>query len=235
MLRPLLRRICYTPNTIRYRVEWPRIREAFLQAGPCHTILDGGAGSGEFSRRALQESFCRKVIALEYAEGNFATLQRNLGREPHTELHRGSLLEVPLADASVDAVLCTQVLEHIAEHEKAAAELSRVLKPGGYAIITVPHPPEPFPNDDHVREGYTEESLAALFAPFGWSPLRTDYFLTRDTTQRMVQSSALPARGVYLPVAYVDRERHLDFTERRSRQPFGILMLFRKPESSARH
>jgi SAM-dependent methyltransferase len=233
MLRPLLRRFCYTANTIRYRVEWPRIREAFEQAGPCGTLLDGGAGSGEFSRCALRAGFCQKVVAVEYATHNFIQLRRNLGRMPNAELHQGSLLELPLPDASVDAVLCTQVLEHIAEHGKAAAELSRVLKPGGYAIITVPHPPEPFPNDDHVREGYTEQELAALFAPFGWTPLRTDYFLTRDTTRRMVRSSSLPGRGVYVPVAYVDRERKLDARQRRDRQPFGILMLFRKPDSAA--
>ena len=229
MLRGLLRKHLYTQNTIRYRVEWPRLREALRQAGKVKTLFDGGAGSGEFSRRALDDGLCERVIALEPPDGNYHFLQCNLGRDPRSQLLPASLLEIPLQDASVDAVLCTQVLEHIADHEKAAAELSRVLRPGGSAVITVPHPPEPFPNDGHMREGYTEADLTALFAPHGWQPLRTDYFLTRDTTRRMMRASALPAHGVYLPVALIDQESGLAAAERRANQPFGILMLFKKP------
>jgi SAM-dependent methyltransferase len=193
------------------------------------TLFDGGAGSGEFSRRAICESLCEEVIALEPREGNFSFLENNLRPYPQAHLLAASLLKIPLGDATADAVMCTQVLEHIADHEAAAAELSRVLKPGGYGLITVPHPPEPFPNDGHVREGYTEADLTALFAPHGWKPLRTDYFLTRDTTSRMMRASSLPGRGVFLPVAWVDKESHLDAEQRRIGQPFGILMLFRKP------
>jgi hypothetical protein len=43
--------------------------------------------------------------------------------------------KLPLADASIDAVYSTGVFEHIAEHDKAGAEIERVLKAGGVAII----------------------------------------------------------------------------------------------------
>ncbi len=238
ILRSFIRSHLFTHNTIRYRVEWPRLREALVQGGKVTTLFDGGAGSGEFSRRALCDGLCEKVIALEPREGNFTFLQTNLGRYPQTRLLPASLLNIPLPDAAADAVLCTQVLEHIADHETAAAELSRVLKPGGVGVITVPHPPEPFPNDGHVREGYTEADLAALFAPHGWKPLRTDYFLTRETTDRMMRASSLPGQGVFLPVAWVDRESHLNAEQRRADQPYGILMLFQEnpaPESAKDH
>jgi len=228
MLRPLLRRLCYTPNTIRYRVEWPRLEEAFRQIGPVQTLFDGGAGSGEFSRRALEAGFCQKSIALEYDDGNYALLEKNLGREKGVKTIHGSLLDVPLPDSCADIVLCTQVLEHLEEHEKAASELVRVLKPGGHAIITVPHPPEPFPNDGHVREGYTEDDLKALFEPLGMTALHTSYFLTKGTLAWMVKAGRMPAGGVFLPVAFVDRERHLQPSERQAQDPFGILVLFRK-------
>jgi ubiquinone/menaquinone biosynthesis C-methylase UbiE len=222
----------YTHNTIRYRLEWPRIREALCQGGPLRTLFDGGAGSGEFSRRALHEGLCEEVIALEASNDNFACLEGNLGRSSKAKLLKASLLDIPLPDGCVDGLMCTQVLEHITEHERAAAELSRVLRPGGVGIITVPHPPEPFPNEGHVREGYTEGDLSALFAPHGWEPLRTDYFLTRGTTDRMLRASALPAGGRFLPVAWADGESHLDADQRRASDPFGILMLFRKPTTT---
>ncbi len=228
-LRSIFRSVCYTANTIRYRVEWPRIAEAWSRIGLAGTVFDGGAGSGEFARRALHKGLCREVVALEFDASNFVQLKRNLGHDPRAKLMRGSVLDIPLPDRSADMVMSTQVIEHILGHEKAAAEFNRILRPGGHAIITTPHPPEPFPNNDHVREGYTADDLRALFAPHGWEPLWSDYFLTQDTTQAMMRADKLPARGVFLPVAWVDQETNLDRAARKSRSPFGILMLFRKP------
>lgn len=233
-LRSILRSVCYTPNTIRYRVEWPRIAEAWSKIGGVQTLFDGGAGSGEFARRALQGGLCREVIALEYDARNFGRLRHNLGRHSRANLLRGSVLEIPLPDHSVDLVMSTQVIEHIADHARAAAEFDRILRPGGHAIITTPHPPEPFPNDDHVREGYTQAALAGLFAPLGWMPLWTDWFLTRETTRRMILAARLPLGGAFLPVAWVDREKNLSQSLRAGRQPFGILMLFHKPAEALR-
>jgi SAM-dependent methyltransferase len=46
--------------------------------------------------------------------------------------------DLPLDDDCVDAVVCTQVLEHVAEPVEALVEMRRVLKPGGRLIVTVP-------------------------------------------------------------------------------------------------
>lgn len=228
MIRPLLRRVLYTPNTLRYRLEWPRLEEAFRRIEAVETLFDGGAGSGEFALCALKAGFCRKVIALEYDRENFERLKGNLGRRREATLIHGSLLEVPLPDESAEVVMSTQVLEHIEAHERAAAELVRVLKPGGHAIITVPHPPEPFPNTGHVREGYTEGDLRALFEPLGMTLLHTDYYLTKSTIGRVLAAARLPMNGVFMPVAWADREQGLKREQRQQQEPFGILALFRK-------
>ncbi len=44
----------------------------------------------------------------------------------------------PVGDAEFDAVLCTQVLEHVADLHHTVDELVRVIRPGGEAVITVP-------------------------------------------------------------------------------------------------
>ena len=228
LLNSLLRKYFFTSNTLRYRVEWPRVRDMLARIPPAETLFDGGAGSGEFLRRSLAAGFAKKIIALEYSKGNFARLQGNLGNDPRAKLIHGSLLEVPLENDSVDIVMSTQVLEHIQDHEKAAAELCRVLKPGGHAVISVPHPPEPAPTDDHVREGYTAEELAALFRPLGFTPLHTEYFFTRGTSSRWLAVAKLPFRGFYIPVALLDAETHLSSDQRRADLPYGIVTLFRK-------
>lgn len=44
-----------------------------------------------------------------------------------------------ITDASMDYVLCTQVLEHIPRPGDALDEFMRVLKPGGMLVLSVPH------------------------------------------------------------------------------------------------
>lgn len=56
---------------------------------------------------------------------------------------------LPLADASVDAVACLEVLEHVREPQAMLAEIARVLRPGGHAWISVPflYPVHDAPHD----------------------------------------------------------------------------------------
>ena len=50
----------------------------------------------------------------------------------------GDLIALPIKTGRMDVALCIHVLEHIEDDRKAIAELYRVLRPGGLAIITVP-------------------------------------------------------------------------------------------------
>lgn len=70
-----------------------------------------------------------------------------------------------LGDAEFDMVVCTHVLEHVADPFAAVAEIRRVLKPGGIAFVVVPlnfriHGPLP----DNWR--FTEHGCRALFRQF---------------------------------------------------------------------
>jgi SAM-dependent methyltransferase len=46
--------------------------------------------------------------------------------------------DMPLGNDAFDVVICNHVLEHVPDDHKALAEIYRVLKPGGYAIMQVP-------------------------------------------------------------------------------------------------
>ncbi len=48
------------------------------------------------------------------------------------------ITSIPLPDASVDVILCTEVMEHVPETEEAFVEMARVLRPGGTLILTTP-------------------------------------------------------------------------------------------------
>jgi SAM-dependent methyltransferase len=50
----------------------------------------------------------------------------------------GDVIALPLEAGSFDAVLCIHVLEHVEDDRRALAELYRVVRPGGWALVSVP-------------------------------------------------------------------------------------------------
>ena len=50
----------------------------------------------------------------------------------------GDIVDLPFANGSFDVVICIHVLEHIRDDAKAISELYRVLRPGGWALVSVP-------------------------------------------------------------------------------------------------
>jgi SAM-dependent methyltransferase len=73
--------------------------------------------------------------------------------------------KLPFGDQSFDAILCTQVLEHVPDPELVAGEIHRLLKPGGVGFVSVPFAWEihHYPDDYHR---FTPESLQKLFREF---------------------------------------------------------------------
>jgi SAM-dependent methyltransferase len=56
---------------------------------------------------------------------------------PGVDFH-SDLARIPRPDAAYDAIICSHVLEHVADDRVAMRELRRVLAPGGWAVLQVP-------------------------------------------------------------------------------------------------
>ena len=52
----------------------------------------------------------------------------------------GDIFHLPFPDESVDVILSSEVIEHLPDPLPALREMARVLKPGGYAMVTTPNP-----------------------------------------------------------------------------------------------
>lgn len=93
-------------------------------------LLDVGCGTGQLLRR-LGDRF--RYAGCDPAE---EMVRRARGRNPGVEFAVATAEALPYDDASFDAVLCIEVMRYLADPEPALRELTRVLRPGGLALVT---------------------------------------------------------------------------------------------------
>jgi len=108
----------YAEDAVRWALEPVRSREPLR-------VLDLGAGTGKLT--AALAGLGAEVTAVEPDPGMLAELRRLLGS---VQALPGSAEEIPLPDASVDAVLTGQAM-HWFDLSRAIPEIARVLTPGG--------------------------------------------------------------------------------------------------------
>lgn len=113
---------------------------------------------------------------------------------------------MPFNDNTFDMVICNHVLEHVENDRKAMAEILRVLKPGGFAILQVPMDlsmeqtlEKPEYNTPELREKYYRQrdhlrlygcDYAQRLALVGFDVLENDF--VKQLTPHEVEYYALP-------------------------------------------
>src|SRR5690348_5226398 len=98
------------------------VREAVLSAArlrPENTVLDVGAGTGFLTEGAAK--IARKVIALDFSEPMISEARAKLGGR-NVEFKIGSVEQIPLPNATIDAVIGNMVLHHCQSPEAAVRE-----------------------------------------------------------------------------------------------------------------
>ena len=199
-LRPLLPG---WPDAGRRIVQMPALRE-FLESaarrGGINVALNAGCGEGLFADLLTQT--CRPHLQIEM---DLSAAGARHVRFPWQRYLCGSLGGIPLAAASVDLLLCTEVLEHIPNDGGAVEEIARVLRPGGWLVLSVPTPPA-VPDPHHVREGYTLEALERLMGARGLRCMgsRTCMHLFFRSVLRWWRPGRVP-RAVITTAAWLDR------------------------------
>ncbi len=103
------------------------------------TIMEVGCSSGYLLKKISVEIPNALVIGSDIL---YAPLIKLAKKHPNIPILRFDLLECPLPDNSLDAVVLINVLEHIENDNLALKQIHRILKSGGVAIIEVPANPK---------------------------------------------------------------------------------------------
>lgn len=138
-------------------------------------LLEVGGGRSGLSKMLYPEA---SIVNLDF-DPSFASVPANL--QPGMRFVHGDATDMPFEDASFDVVTMFDLLEHVEDDDAVARETMRVLRPGGWVLVTTPDaarwrypmyrilkplcPPEEelFAQWGHVRRGYDIGRLEQLF------------------------------------------------------------------------
>jgi SAM-dependent methyltransferase len=139
-------------------------------------ILDAGAGTQRYRKFCTHLDYVSQDFGEYDGQGNSAGLQT--GSFDYGKLDIVSdIAAIPEKSSSFDAVMCIEVLEHLPEPISALKEFSRLLKSGGYLIITAP-----FCSLTH-------------FAPYHFNTGFNKYWYTNHLTQNDFEVTEITPNG----------------------------------------
>lgn len=95
-------------------------------------LLDLGAGTGTLTAALARATNARRTVALERSPAMVAARRVDLQDVGYV---LASAAAIPLQEASVDLVLASRVVHHLADRRVVARELGRVVHPGGVVVI----------------------------------------------------------------------------------------------------
>lgn len=158
----------------------PRFRRFLETRKPCR-VLEMGAKRWDEARCTLHKQWLpewAEFVGTDFIDGQDV----DVVADAHT------MSEV-FGESTFDALISISVFEHITRPWIAAAEVAKVLKPGGQALIHVPFafPEHGYPSD-YFR--FTKQGLRVIFEDAGLETLACDY-----EAPCWIQSDADPAIG----------------------------------------
>jgi SAM-dependent methyltransferase len=143
------------------RAEAIRQLKLRLQGVNSPAILEIGCSSGYLLRDILSSLPRAIVVGADVVRAPLFRLAQSL---PSVPLMRFDLLRCPLPDASFDAVVLLNVLEHIDDDVQALRQIFRLLKPGGFVVLEVPAGPHLYDNYDKALMHFRRYSMSGLVA-----------------------------------------------------------------------
>ena len=169
---------------------------------------DLGCGTGYVSQALLP--WCARLVCVDRSKGMLAQARKKLGQAPQgtrVEFRRGELDALPIDDAELDGCVAAMVLHHLQRPAGALAEMHRVLKPHGRAVVLelAPHKEawmREAQGDRHL--GLAARDVIRAFEKAGFVDVRLD--APDDRYRPRPGPKTVAARSTALPL-YIVRAR----------------------------
>lgn len=162
-------------------------------------VLDIACGAGYGS--ALLARHAARVVGADLSQAAIEHARARYASVPNLEFRQADCAALPFPDASFDAVVSFETLEHIAAQQAFLDEVRRVLRPAGLVVLSCPNKVEytdkrGVANEFHVRELYRDELAALIGSRFPHSA----WYGQRPSFYSVVWPEQGPARGEILEV-----------------------------------
>jgi SAM-dependent methyltransferase len=138
----LQRTLYSSSNYTRRRLHQTRLRwvtdaiSRYAATLPVSSAVEYGPGSGIYLPVLVQH--CGKVTAADIEQAYLSGMRPLVGRLDGLELVVDDIQDSRFAESAFGLVLCSEVIEHVPDPERALKTLYRILHPGGIAIVTTP-------------------------------------------------------------------------------------------------
>jgi SAM-dependent methyltransferase len=140
---------------------------------PTLIVGDLGCGTGQLSETLAP--YVRRVVAVDSSDDMLEAAKQRLGGAKNVEMRKGELESLPLQAAELDVAMLSLVLHYSPSPARALAEVGRVVRPGGRALVVdmLPHEREEYQQQmGHVWLGFTEKQMTRLLAGAGFDHVR---------------------------------------------------------------
>lgn len=165
--------------------EWDRLRgelygrsfthAAHLALLPPDTVV-ADLGCGTASVAAQLAPYVKRVIAVDNSAAMLKAARKRTADLANVELRRGDLSSLPIEDASCDAAMLLLALTYVEQPAEALAEVRRILKPGGRAVIVdlLPHDRDDFRRQmGQLHAGFHTKDVEAGLRAAGFSSVKS--------------------------------------------------------------
>jgi 2-polyprenyl-3-methyl-5-hydroxy-6-metoxy-1,4-benzoquinol methylase len=120
------------PESIAVSGDYPDYRKRFLNYRQTNRLLELGAAAGGFLLHCRKDGWDTYGVELSTPSSTFAREQQGLN------VFTGTIHEAAFTSGSFDVIVAWQTLEHVPNPKEVVVEIFRLLRSGGFFVMSVP-------------------------------------------------------------------------------------------------
>lgn len=207
------------------QIEYEHLHRYLFARELCRGLDVIDVASGEGYGAALLAQAARSVVGVELDAPTVAHASAAYDR-PNLRFMEGDARQIPCADATADAVVSFETIEHFYEHAAFLAEIRRVLRPGGRLIISSPDRDVYSPAGRKVNPFHVHELSRAEFSVL----LGQSFAHQTMYAQRPLLGSALVSEGTdHRTMTFERRDQHLEASVGLPRALYAVAVASDRP------